>query len=296
MKSLKSWRALLVREYFEHRVAFLYFPLGIVILLALSAVASLGADKLKLVVAATSPDALKIYEFGYLVLLMLWVAYLALTLFFYFGDAFNADRRNNAMFFWKSMPVSDLKILTSKMLAGSALFPTIIFLIAACTGLLLFAFVSIGAFVSPGMIPRGPFELLGSWGQITLFGAAYFVLAMLWYAPFLAWVGGLSTVFGRWSLPLAFVIPGLFAVVENIVLFGQGPRGGYVWGFLSHRWSFGLGDNDFVDVAVSPAAFDAATYVGRLTARIDWLSLGLGLVVAALFIWLASEYRRRRLP
>jgi uncharacterized membrane protein len=59
-------------------------------------------------------DALKIYELGYLVLLALWLAYLAVALFFYFGDAFSADRRNNAMLFWKSMPITDAKILTSR--------------------------------------------------------------------------------------------------------------------------------------------------------------------------------------
>ena len=45
----------------------------------------------------------------------LWLAYLAVALFFYFGDAFSADRRNNAMLFWKSMPVSDLKILRQQV-------------------------------------------------------------------------------------------------------------------------------------------------------------------------------------
>ena len=37
MNTLKSWRALLVREYLEHRIAFLYFPAGILIVLTLSA-------------------------------------------------------------------------------------------------------------------------------------------------------------------------------------------------------------------------------------------------------------------
>ena len=54
---------------------------------------------------------------------LLWGVYLLVTLFFYFADAFSADRRNNAMLFWKSMPVSDLKMLTSKMLAGLAVLP-----------------------------------------------------------------------------------------------------------------------------------------------------------------------------
>ena len=41
MQMLKSWRALLVREYLEHRMAFVYFPLGILVLFALSAASGL---------------------------------------------------------------------------------------------------------------------------------------------------------------------------------------------------------------------------------------------------------------
>jgi len=140
-----------------------------------------------------------------------------------------------------------------------------------------------------------PMALLTSYGQIALFAAVYIALALLWYAPFLAWVGGLSTVFGRWSLPLAFVIPGLAAVVENLVAFGNGPRGGYIWGYLSQRWQFGLTDQDYGAMIINPVRFNAGNVVSVLLLRIDWLSLGAGLVFAALVMWAASEYRRRRL-
>ena len=111
MFSLKSWRALLVREYREHRIPFFYFPLGIIVLLALSAVSALGFHRVNVLANFPIPSGLKIYEIGYIGLIALWLVYLAIVQFFYFGDAFSADRRNNAMFFWKSMPVSDLKIL-----------------------------------------------------------------------------------------------------------------------------------------------------------------------------------------
>ena len=71
--------------------------------------------------------ALKFFEIGFLGMAALWFVYLMVALFFYFADAFNADRRNNAMLFWKSMPVSDFSILGSKMLAGLTIFPALIF-------------------------------------------------------------------------------------------------------------------------------------------------------------------------
>lgn len=296
MNTLRSWRALFVREYLEHRIAFFYFPLGIVVILLLSAASAFSFNRVKFASSGFMvPPGLKLFEIGYLLLLALWFAYMAVTLFFYFGDAFSADRRNNAMFFWKSMPVSDLRMVASKFLAGTTMFPAIILVVGTITGLIFLAIVGIAPMVFPNMLPPDPMQALQSFVQITAFGIVYVVLAMLWYAPFLAWVGGLSTVFGRWSLPLAFVIPGLIAVVENIALFGHGPRGGYVWSYITHRWQFGLSDQDYGFLVMNPLPFSATDYIGRLFAEIDWVALVTGLVFAAVVMWLASEYRRRRI-
>jgi ABC-2 type transport system permease protein len=292
---MRSWRALLVREYLEHRAPFLWFPLGIVGLLALSALGSLGFNRVQLVIGPQLPSALKLFEVGYFMLLGLWFFYLVVTLFFYFSDAFHADRRNNAMFFWKSMPVSDLKMVASKFLAGTLLFPLIIFVIAVVTGLMHYALVNVGAVVMPGIIVPEPLLTLQSFGQITVFALAYLALAILWYAPFLAWVGGLSTIFGRWSLALAFVIPGLIAVIENVVFFGHEPRGGYVWSYISQRWQFGFNEFDYAAIVAEPTPFGLTVFLQLLLRRIDWLSMGGGLVFAAVILWLASQYRRRRI-
>jgi ABC-2 type transport system permease protein len=216
-------------------------------------------------------------------------------MFFYFGDAFAADRRNNAMFFWKSMPVSDLKMVLSKMLAGTFLFPLIILIFAAVTGLVFYAIVNGAAFVVPGLFAPAPFVTLQSLGQITIFAAVYLFFAVLWYAPFMAWVGGLSTIFGRWSLPLAFVIPGLIAVVENLVFFGQGPRGGYVWTYIANRWQFGLPTTAYAAIGVEPTPFGADAFIQILMRHIDWLAMGEGLIFAAIVLYFAAEYRRRRI-
>ena len=106
MTTLTSWRALFVREYLEHRMAFLWAPIGIVGLLTLAALSSIGLKRIQVFDEIPFFAALKVFELGYLVLLALWLAYLGVALFFYFGDAFSADRRNNAMLFWKSMPVT----------------------------------------------------------------------------------------------------------------------------------------------------------------------------------------------
>lgn len=292
--ALNSWRALLVREYREHRIAFLYVPIGILAVLVLASIASLAGNRTRIFLAAVAPDSLKLFEFGALLILALWFAYLIVTLFFYFGDAFSADRRNNAMFFWKSMPVSDLKILASKFLAGVTIFPALIFAVALVATAAYLVLIEAGVSLL-GLTPMAPLTLIASLVQVAMFAAVNLLLSLLWYAPFMAWVGGLSTVFGRWSLPLAFVIPGLASVIENIVFLGQGPRGGYIWAYLGQRWQFGLDGADYSRMLMSEAPFDAATFISAVWSRIDWWSMAGGLVFAVVVTWLASEYRRRRI-
>ncbi len=296
MTAFSSWRALFVREYFEHRVAFQWAPLGILVLLAVSGLSAIGLRRIEGLDELPFLSAAKIFELGYLVLLSLWLAYLAVSLFFYFGDAFSADRRNNAMLFWKSMPVTDAKILTSKTLSGLLFFPAIILVVGMVTGLMFYLLVNIGAYVAPVMGFLNPLDGLLSFVQVTIFGIVFFLLVMMWYAPFFAWVGGLSTIFGRWSLPLAFVIPGLLAVIENVSFFGQGPRGGYIWQYISYRWNYpALNEADFELMLMNTQPFNASFYVGRMVQHTDWTQVGLGLAFAVVVIWLASEYRRRRI-
>jgi ABC-2 type transport system permease protein len=296
MTAFTSWRALFVREYLEHRMAFLWAPLGIVALLALAAFSAIGLNRVRFFEDIPFIGASKIYEMGYLVLLALWLAYLGVALFFYFGDAFAADRRNNAMLFWKSMPVTDAKILASKTFAGLLIFPAIILVVCMVTGLLYYLMVNIGAYLLPGLGFLSPIDGILAFVQITLFGVACFLLSMMWYAPFFAWVGGLSTVFGRWSLPLAFVIPGLLIVIENVSFFGQGPRGGYIWNYIAFRWNNdALNEADFELMLMNSQPFSAGFYFNRLMQGTDWTQVGIGLAFAAVVIWLASEYRRRRI-
>jgi ABC-2 type transport system permease protein len=184
----------------------------------------------------------------------------------------------------------------SKALAGLVFFPAVILVVGMITGLLFYLLVNIGAYVTPVLGFLSPLEGLYAFAQVTLFGVVFFLFVMAWYAPFFAWVGGLSTIFGRWSLPLAFVIPGLLAVIENVSFFGQGPRGGYIWQYIAYRLNYGgLNEADFELMALNSQPFSGTFYINRLIQGTDWTQMGIGLAFAVIVIWLASEYRRRRI-
>lgn len=296
MKALKSWLGLFRREYLEHRLPFVWLPLGILAMLTLAAVYSLGTNRSELTIAIATPIALQFFEAACLGIMAFWLLYLMIAQFFYFADTFNADRRNNAIFFWKSMPVSDLKILTAKYLSGTGVFALILFVIALVAALVFFLLFNAAGLLMHNLLLPDPLTLVGSLGQVALFAVVYWVLTMIWFAPIFAWIAGLSAVVGRWSIALAFVIPGLIVVVENIVFFRYVPRGGYFWGFLSERITpleLGLTEQDLTKLAGIP--FRAGDFIGRLIAHADWPGMVGGVAFAVIVIALASEWRRRRL-
>lgn len=290
---MKSLLALIRREFLEHRGAFFYAPAMILGLLALVMLAGGTFGRFATFQKVGIVTGGKGFEFGFLALSALWMVYLMATLFFYFADAFSADSRNNAMLFWKSMPQSDFKILASKLTAGLTLFPGLIFLSAMLSGLIVFVGTLLMVFTVPGFQLSDPIVYAVTAINVAAFDLGYLVLALLWYAPFFAWVGLLSTLFRRWSIPLAFLIPGLIGLAENLLLRDMGPQAGYFLTYLHERSDFSIDEGIFRDAVLRPEPFDASLVLGRFAATIDWPQLVGGLIVAALFVYIASEARRR---
>lgn len=289
---MRSLIALIEREYLEHRGAFVYAPAIILVLLAVVLAAATGFDRIP-GSATTLGNATKLFEFGFLVMSGMWWAYLLAALFFYVSDAFNADRRNNAMLFWKSMPVSDFTVLGAKLLAAATVFPALILgaILLNAVPVLVFGYVALARFELLGVPDLG--AVLAAAGQVLLFAIPAIVLTLLWYAPFYAWVGVLSTLVGRWSIPLAFLIPGVIGIFEKLILRGGGPERGYILSWLGDRMEMVRGRSVVEPELLQQGPFMALPTLGRLVSQIDWTQLVGGLVVAALLVALAAEYRRR---
>lgn len=289
---MRSIAALIHREYLEHRGAFLYAPAVLLVLFTFAMVSALVMHGGDLPYRFATSTALRFYEAAFVALGGLWFLYLMAALFFYYADAFNADRRNNAMLFWKSMPLSDFKVLASKMLAGMTLFPVLIFAMLIVTGLVLYGLVGLAAVVRPQQAMPGILDVLSSSLQIAGYGIVHLALAMLWYAPFFAWVGALSTLVGRWSIPVAFLIPGIAILAERLFL-RDFAADSIILNYLRGRTKFGPEPTDvWVDIFAAQR-IDASRMIADLVASIDWVQMGGGLIVAAVLVYLASEYRRR---
>ncbi|HEY4203279.1 MAG TPA: hypothetical protein VGM83_22215 [Devosiaceae bacterium] len=292
---MRTFTALIRREFLEHRGAFLYAPLVLTGLLVLGTLLPFLAGHFHAFFDGKY-GAGRIYEIGYLMGFGGWWFYLMVTLFFYFANAFSADKRNNSMLFWKSMPVSDVTMLSSKMAAGLTVFPALILCAALFTGIWAYVMALMTASVIPVLGAPSLAAAVGAFTQVTLTGLVFLIVSLLWYAPFFAWVGGLSTIVGRWSMPLAVLIPGVLVLLENGIARSAGaPAGGYIADFLHRRVDFSFGKGAIGDYVLGGLPLNAVQVVGDLLMRVDWVQMIAGWAFAVVVIYVASEYRRRTL-
>jgi|GEM_PF-418305 ABC-2 type transport system permease protein len=301
---MKAFTALMHRELLEHRGAFLTGPLlllGIIFALVILAF-TVGRVDVHLSGAVLTVVPLVVYELGFLGLGFGWSLYLAATLFFYAADGFAADKRNNAMLFWKSMPVSDFKVLLSKLAASVTLLPLTVFGVVLLSGVLLFtvAFVTMLINGTAGFAALG--DIVVIYGQVALALFTVLLAGLLWYLPFIALVGAIATVVGRWAIPIALLLPTIISALEWVTLGGLHPFATRTWAFMEYRsaapatnyadsWIASLGDR--FEPNMSAARFDGFAFAGDLLGGLDWTQVGIGVVFALVVIYLASEYRRR---
>jgi ABC-2 type transport system permease protein len=285
---MRKLAALWRRELVEHRGAFIWAPVIIFGLLLLTVFSIVGRARFEVPPEVLFLPLRRIYEDGIVVAFVLWWLYAGAALFFYLADAFSADRRNNAMLFWKSMPVTDVGMLLSKITFGMAAAVVLGFVLTAVTGLVL-ALLTLGiTFIIPTFAAPPLNEVVQSYASLMVFAAGYLVLSVLWYAPFLAWVAGLSTVVRRWSIPLAFFVPGALTLMEVSVL-----RSNYVGTFLSERLQFGFDWPVIAGMFSTLVPLNGNDLLAIILLDLDWIQLGAGVVLAVVFVYLASLWRKR---
>lgn len=292
---MKAFFALLHREFIEHRGAFFYAPLilvGVVFALALLA---FGVNRLDTTMSGqlVTVAPIWVFEAGFAGLAGAWLAYLGIVLLFYCADGFAADKRNNAMLFWKSMPVSDLRILASKIVAALTVLPGAILVVALISILLLFAV----AYVTTMFAGLGDAALLGNialiYLQMALAFVALTVCALLWYLPYMALVGSMAVMVGRWAIPLAALLPTVLSALEWVTLGARHPFSTQVWAFLDYRVRLPIPLDSLDGFWMGQQRFDALRFIADVLPRFDWVQVGFGVIFAALVLFIASEYRRR---
>jgi ABC-2 type transport system permease protein len=207
---------------------------------------------------------------------------------FYSLDALYGERRDRSIFFWKSLPVSDLTTVASKIAVPLLVVPvvTLAFILAAHLLLLL-----IGAITA---LFAGAPALKLLWTQVPFLkiwiALTYAVVAMtLWYAPVYAWLLFVSAWARRAALVWAVLPFFLLALLEKIAFNTR-----YIVELVKYRFA-----GEFpLAFAVDPHSRQAALELSTLTPGRFLMSAGLwaGLLFAAVLFVIMVRMRRYREP
>ena len=134
---------------------------------------------------------------------------------FYSLDALYGERRDRSILFWKSLPVSDLTVVLSKIsipLVFLPLLSLVITFVVQFSMLLLASVVLLGSGVNIAAI-----WTQGSFFHVSL-GLFYHIITVhgLWYAPLYSWLLLVSAAAPRAPFIWAFVPPFVIGVVEKV--------------------------------------------------------------------------------
>jgi ABC-2 type transport system permease protein len=206
---------------------------------------------------------------------------------FYCLDALHGERRDRSILFWKSLPVSDLTTVLSKVTIPMVVLPLVSFGIIVCTQLIMALMTSV-VLIFHDMSPAT------TWTHIPLFlnwlVLLYGLIAIsLWHAPIYGWLL-LVSGWARRATFLWAVLPLIAIQIFEKITFNTS----YFASMLTHRL-FGFAPEAFDFQGHSKPTIDSLVQLtpGRY---LSTPGLWIGLVFAAAFLAAAVRLRRYRGP
>ncbi len=317
---MNTFKWLLKREYWEHRGGLFWAPVVTsaififfsIVALTLAAFGINQADDAQmglnlsegiaqLADPANRADVtagleLIFYALGHPVMVVM-----AVVGFFYCLGSLYDERKDRSILFWKSLPVSDLETVGSKLFTAAVIVPVIATVGASITALLIMAVLSIfvllhGAnpmyFWDIGAIARAIFNMVAS---VPIYA--------LWALPTIGWLMLCSAWFRRVPFIWAVLVPVLSGVLVWMVglmeVFGKGAE--WFWGQVVGRVLSGtLPGMDIiyrmahnpVEVNVEgPRDIAAQIAVGANYAVFAMPQMWIGIALGALMIYAAVRLR-----
>jgi ABC-2 type transport system permease protein len=203
---------------------------------------------------------------------------------FYTVEALYGERRDRSILFWKSLPVSDVTVVLSKLAIPLVVLPLLSFAITVVTQfamLLLSSLLLIGSGVDVSTL----------WTQSSFIHVSltllYHIVTVhgLWYAPFYGWLLLVSAAAPRAPFVWAFLPPFVIGVVENLTF-----NTSHFASMLLHRL---MGPENPKAPASSMMDQMAAMKFGQFLLE---PGLWIGLAITAVFLFAAVRMRRYRGP
>jgi ABC-2 type transport system permease protein len=202
---------------------------------------------------------------------------------FYCLDALHGERRDRSILFWKSLPVSDLTTVLSKVTIPLVVLPLIALVMVFCVQVIMLLETSVNL-LAHGMTPAT------TWAHVPVFQnwvvLLYGLIAIaLWHAPIYGWL----LLISGWARRATFlwaVLPAIVIQIFEKITFGTSYFTKLLqhrlFGFAPHAFDFQGSDHPTID---SLAQLTPGRY---LSAPGLWI----GLLVATAFIVAAVRLRR----
>ncbi len=322
---------LLKREYWEHRGGFFWAPLiagGVVIaILLLSMIVAeataarhgvnIGNLNLDRISANMTPDQVATFNSGLAAGLMGMsipiMATLFFVVFFYLLGALYDDRRDRSVLFWKSLPISDLDTVLSKVVAAVLIAPA--FAIAALIAMHIVTLILISVYagihgVNPLPLLWNPAPLITMWIKLV----CLIPVNALWALPTAGWLL-LCSAFARskpflWAVAVPVALGAVLGFTQLLQQFSI-PSAWY-WKYIVGRILFGIvpggwlgvGGNGTLraitgggDTNIELDKFDLVNSVlswGHIFDAIGSIDLWIGVAAGAGLVVAAIWFRRRR--
>jgi len=134
---------------------------------------------------------------------------------FYCVDAFQGERKDRSILFWKSLPVSDLNTVLSKASIPFVVLPALAYGVLIMTGFVMLVLSS--AVLTVNGLSAAPL-----WTQLSLapnaFGLLYHMVTVhvFWYAPLYCWMLMISAWARRAALVWALLPPFCVGMLEKV--------------------------------------------------------------------------------
>ena len=205
---------------------------------------------------------------------------------FYSLDALYGERRDRSILFWKSLPVSDLTTVLSKLTIPLIILPFLSFAIAVATQFVMLLLSSVALLGSGQNI--GAF-----WAHMSFFHMSlmllYHIVTVhgLWYAPLYGWLLLVSAWAPRAPFIWAFLPPFVIWGLEKIVF-----QTSHFLAMLQYRLAGPEPSSAAAPHGTVMEIISALTLAQFLTTPGLWI----GLIIAAAFLFAAVRLRRYRGP
>jgi ABC-2 type transport system permease protein len=220
-----------------------------------------------------------------------------IVVFFYLLDCLYAERRDRSILFWKSLPISDSRVVLSKLAVAMVVVPLGVILLAAVVQLLIGLMVWLRFHGSPLMAHLPDWSLI-TWAKSLIVSLLIGFTGVLWYAP----IAGYLLLMSSWARRNVFlwaVLPPVALIALEGFFFHSTKVAQFVaWRFAGHARLLHL-DPDAFDVGTRNSS-DELPHAADVLSQLDLSGMFLnaevwvGMAAAAALVFVAIRLRRYR--